>query len=287
MRHSNVEIATITTITFLLALWAQEAAGQIRTTISTSAPLMTDSSAMTSQAALKSVFRVICNETTSYGTGFLHKSGNVITAAHVVDGCNHPVVAMLDNTTVIPADVLKIDSERDLALLKPRKKIESETLSISNAPTLQLGSEISFWGFPAGYTGISPMLSVGYLSGVDGVPTKSHKLIAQLVVNAAINHGNSGGPVVLVETGEVIGVADNKIAPLSSTALSALAALQVQGSGIIYTAKKADGSQQTFSEGQIVAMVLEELRQQVQLVIGHAVMLGDLRAFLKESGVEP
>ena len=131
------------------------------------------------------------------------------------------------------------------------------------------------------------MLSVGYLSGKDTVLTKSNKWNPQWVVNAAINHGNSGGPVVLVETGEVIGVADSKIAPLSDTALSALAALQTQKSGFMYTAKKSDGTTQTFSEGQVIATVLEELRQQVQLVIGHAVILGDLRSFLKESNIDP
>ena len=34
-------------------------------------------------------------------------------------------------------------------------------------------------------------------------------------------------------------------------------------------------------------MVLEDLRQQVQLVIGHAVMIGDVRAFLTKSGIDP
>ena len=92
---------------------------------------------------------------------------------------------------------------------------------------------------------------------------------------------------MLVETGEVIGVADNKVTPLSDTAMLALAALQTQKAGFQYSATKPDGTTETFSEGQVVAMVLEELRQQVQLVIGHAIILGDLRAFLKENHIEP
>lgn len=254
--------------------------------VNTSAPLQTDSSASTSAAGLRSVFRVVCTETESFGTGFLHKSGDVITAAHVIEGCTHPVIAMPDNT-LIAATIIRIDSERDLALLKPAKKIEAEALRISAAEVVSIGSETSLWGFPAGYRGIPPMLSVGYLSGIDVVPTKSKKLAPQWVINAAINHGNSGGPVVLVETGEVIGVADNKIVPLSDTAILALTALQSQHSGFMYTATKPDGTTQNFSEGQVIAMVLEELRQQVQLVIGHAVILGDLRSFLKESNIDP
>jgi hypothetical protein len=131
------------------------------------------------------------------------------------------------------------------------------------------------------------MLSVGYLSGIDGVPAKSGKIVPQFVLNAAVNHGDSGGPVVLVETGEVIGIADNKIAPLSSTTLSALTALEKQGSGFVYSATLPDGTKRNFSEGQVIAMVLEDLRQQVQLVIGHAVMIGDMRAFLTKSGIVP
>jgi len=221
-----------------------------------------------------------------FGTGFLHKSGDVVTAAHVVEGCTHPVIAMHDNSENA-AIILRVDTEKDLALLKPARKIAADALHISTAENLAIGSEISFWGYPSGYRGIAPMLSVGYLSGVDGVQTKSNKLAAQWVINAALNHGNSGGPVVLVETGEIIGVADNKIAPLSDTALNALAALQAQPNGFMYTAKNPDGTTHNYSEGQVIALVLEDLRQQVQLVIGHAVILGDLRGFLKESNIDP
>jgi S1-C subfamily serine protease len=275
----------------LLSLFVSSGIGMTQPlgpTISTSSPLQSYSAASTSSAALASVFRIICRETDMGGTGFLHKSGDVITAAHVTKGCTHPIIAMHDNTGN-PATIVRTDDDKDLVLLRPTRKISAQPLSISNASGLKIGSEIAFWGFPSGYSGVVPMLSAGYLSGVDEVsldPTKSAR-VAQWVVNAALNRGNSGGPVVLVETGEVIGVADNKIAPLSDSALAALAALQAQASGFIYTAKKPDGTTQTFSEGQVVAMVLEELRQQVQLVIGHAVMLGDLRAFLKASNIDP
>ena len=59
-------------------------------------------------------------------------------------------------------------------------------------------------------------------------------MIRQWVVNAAFNRGNSGGPVVLIETGEVIGVVSSKLAPISPTAKSALDALEQQKSGFTY-----------------------------------------------------
>lgn len=70
-------------------------------------------------------------------------------------------------------------------------------------------------------------------------------------------------------------------------ARAAVEALQAQNSGFMYPAQLPDGTTKTFSEAQVVAMVLEELRQQVQLVVGHAVWLGDLRKFLQANKVEP
>ena len=51
------------------------------------APLETDSAGKAAEGAQKGVTRVICRATSFGGTGFLHKSGVVITAAHVVTDC--------------------------------------------------------------------------------------------------------------------------------------------------------------------------------------------------------
>jgi S1-C subfamily serine protease len=252
-----------------------------------SAPLRADSAGAGSANIASSVFRILCKDNGIYGTGFLHKSGNIITAGHVIQGCQHVAIALPDNKTLVDATPLKVDAVRDVALLKPETAITGHALRISASSTLTAGSELAFWGFPAGYLGVPPILSVGYLSGVDPVPVGPGKFQNQWVVNAAINHGNSGGPVILVESGEVIGVADNKVTPLSDNAMQALSALENQNAGTKYPATLPDGTVRNYSEAQLVAMVLEELRQQVQIGIGHAVMLGDLRAFLTESGVDP
>jgi S1-C subfamily serine protease len=106
-------------------------------------------------------------------------------------------------------------------------------------------------------------------------------------VNAAFNSGNSGGPLLLIETGEVIGVVSSKLAPISREAASALTALENQQSGFANTATRRDGSTFNIPEGQIVAMILRELRRQVQLVIGYAVLLDDVKAFLNTNGINP
>jgi len=99
--------------------------------------------------------------------------------------------------------------------------------------------------------------------------------------------GNSGGPLIQIETGEVFGVVSSKLAPISPTAASILQALEKQQSGFQYTTTAPDGSKKSYSEGQVVGMVLNELRHQVQLVIGQAVLLEDLKAFLKANNIDP
>lgn len=143
------------------------------------------------------------------------------------------------------------------------------------------------WGFPEGYSGRIPLLSVGYLSGFEAYRSTSWGVLRKWVVNAAFNRGNSGGPLLNIETGEVIGVVSSKLAPISQSAKSALEALSNQTSGFVYTATLPDGSQRNYSEGQVIAQVLSELRAQVQLVIGKAVMLGDLRRYLESIGIQP
>ena len=131
------------------------------------------------------------------------------------------------------------------------------------------------------------MLSAGYLAARDALKAKSGNTIQKWVVNAAFNSGNSGGPLLLIETGEVIGVVSSKLAPISQEAASALTALENQQSGFSYTATRPDGTTYNISEGQVVAMILNELRKQVQLVIGYAVLLDDLKAFLNANSVVP
>jgi S1-C subfamily serine protease len=235
--------------------------------------------------AITSVFRVVCPAEGSYGTGFLHKSGMVITADHILAGCLDPVIFLYDNSRV-PAKIISEDSDLDLALLKPSRSIDGHPLTISRASGLPIGAEVALWGFPNGYNGVRPMLSVGYLSAADAVRTDSGKPVLQLVLNAAINLGNSGGPVVDTQTGEVVGVVNSKLAPLSPNALAALNALERMGSGVQYEVRSPDGTMRTVSEAQVVGIVLDDLRQQVQLVIGRAVMLNDLWSFLTKAHLD-
>lgn len=256
------------------------------TGVPVSAPVDTDSAGRGGTLALQSVLRVICIQENSAGTGFLHKSGKIITAEHVVRGCNSPIL-MLPNGTTRPASVVATDAETDLALLNPASAIAVDALPLSFRSDPAVGAQVSTWGFPGGYSGLSPMLSVGYIAGIDGLRTPSGKIIRQWVVNAAFNAGNSGGPLLHIETGEVIGVVSSKLAPISPEAAHILNILEQQKSGMQYSGKNPDGSEISFSEAQLVGMVLNELRRQVQLVIGKAVLAEDIKSFLKAQKIDP
>ena len=101
------------------------------------------------------------------------------------------------------------------------------------------------------------------------------------------NGGNSGGPLIHIETGVVFGVVSSKLAPISQETAQILALLEKQNSGFTYTGTTADGKTVTFTEGQLIGKVLTELRRQVQLVIGQAVLREDLIAFLKANKIDP
>jgi S1-C subfamily serine protease len=250
-------------------------------------PINTDSAGKAREVALKSVVRVVCPKENWTGTGFVHRSGKVITAQHVIHPCSE-IFILSGQGPPIAASVIASDEDLDIALLAPGSPIAETGLPISTRADLIVGAQVSTWGFPAGYPGRQPLLSVGYLAGTSPIKrASSGSIIQQWVVNAAFNGGNSGGPLLDIETGEVIGVVASKLAPISSSAASALEALKGQQSGFMYSATRPDGSKFNISEGQVVELVLEELRNQVQLVIGMAVRADDLTKFLQSQHLEP
>jgi S1-C subfamily serine protease len=163
------------------------------TNIPVAAPIDTDSAGRGGDIASHSVVRLICVDQNSMGTGFLHKSGNIITADHVVRGCTGLEI-ILPTGARSTATITATDRDHDLALVKPGTQITEQALTIAPHNEFKIGTNVSTWGFPGGYFGLSPMLSVGYLAGKDAIRAPSGAVVQQWVVNAAFNAGNSGWP---------------------------------------------------------------------------------------------
>lgn len=179
------------------------------------------------------------------------------------------------------------DADFDLALLFPQDEISGPSLSITTEDRFTVGMQVSTWGYPGGYNGLPPLLMSGYLSGIDNVQTDSGKRVVRWVVNAAFNNGNSGGPLVDIANGKIIGVVSSKLAPLPQDIESALTALKSVDSGFRFARKSADGKTEKISQSQLLEHVLQYLRSQTQLVVGYAVPVWDLKKFLKSNSIEP
>ena len=206
------------------------------------------------------------------GTAFGHKSGNVLSANHVIEPClkkNGGLKLAASDRSVSLVAVLISDAALDLALLKPDTGFVKNPLAIASSDKFTMGAQVTSWGFPSGYSGDVALLTVGYLAGV--VSDESNSSIRRWVINAAINRGNSGGPLLETDTPSIIGVVIQKLSPLTSGVRSQLMALSERGS----------------QEVKVLAQAVFDIAQRSQLVIGHSVILNDLRDFLRRGGVEP
>jgi S1-C subfamily serine protease len=281
-------ISNLWEIAFLISLviFPEGAAAQER--VALSSQRATELARPTANIAIPSVFRVLIPAKSRSGTAFLHKGGRLITASHVIENCSFQEVALISSRGE-KFGVKKIvsDQDHDLALVTPDTKMNAPSLPLSSTEKFAVGLQVSSWGYPAGYKGQKPLFMSGYLSGVDLVETGDGKSTARWVINAAFNNGNSGGPLVEIERGEVIGVVSSKLAPLPKDIESALAALKNQKSNFVFERKLQDGTRVRMSEAQVIEFVLEYLRSQTQLVIGYAVTIVDLRNFLSSQGIAP
>ena len=129
--------------------------------------------------------------------------GMILTAAHVVEFANEVVVKFANETTY-PADVLAVASAADVALLKLRivpKGLRPAILGDSD--TSKIGEQIVVIGAPLG---LEHSLSVGHISRKMKKNILSNGEMAEFIqTDAAINQGNSGGPMFNLK-GELIGI---------------------------------------------------------------------------------
>lgn len=137
------------------------------------------------------------------GTGFLINSdGYLVTNAHVLSG-GHEVYAITYEQEIIPAELIGYDANIDIALLKIEGNYKK--LRLASSDDIQVGEKVIAIGNPLG---LQFSVSQGIVSGVhrEGL----NGLRAYIQTDAALNPGNSGGPLINKE-GEVIGINNFKI----------------------------------------------------------------------------
>lgn len=238
------------------------------------------------RSAINSVYLIVCPKTNSKGTGFLIKSGYIITNWHVIKDCYATEVFALssDGQKKLFQNILS-DEYRDLAILKPTKQVGKGLEVIDQ--NVEIGTKVSTWGHPLGYSGPAPILSIGYLAGFrDHQKDETSEVVKRYIINAAFNPGNSGGPLFVSGDNKVVGVVVAKHAPITPFLVSAIEALSKNPSGVVFTTTDKKGNKKQFVESQVVAMVLNYFRDMTQVVIGEAIAASELITFLKGNDID-
>ena len=247
----------------------------------TATKLLLDAARKIDLSAIKSVYLVYCPTTSFKGTGFLTHENQVVTCRHVIKGEDPTKIVLrsaMGETYGVKAKTE--DPGRDMAVLSPINDL-GPGLEIADTDLSRVGERIWTWGFPLGYNGPAPLLSVGYLSGYShhSDPPDYPQGTKHYVVNGAFNPGNSGGPVFCERDEKVVGVVASKHAPLSKFVASALSALANNASGIVFTGWDEKGAEKNYVESQVVAEVLEYYRSLTQVMIGEAIAVSELSSF--------
>jgi putative serine protease PepD len=140
------------------------------------------------------------------GSGFvIDEEGHIVTNQHVVDGAQSVRVQFSDGTEVA-AKIVGTDPSTDIAVLDvDRPSSELTPLSFAPEGSLEVGDSVAVLGSPFGLEGT---LTTGVISAVGREIQSPNGFTIENAVqtDAALNHGNSGGPVLDTQ-GRVVGVA--------------------------------------------------------------------------------
>ena len=143
---------------------------------------------------------------TATGSGFiLTEDGYVITNCHVIDGATAVSVTTHDGTEY-PAQIIGSDATNDVAVLKV-EATGLQAVTLGSSDSLITGDMVVAIGNPLGT--LSATQTVGYVSGKDRDVTTDGSIISMIQTDAAINSGNSGGPLFNT-SGEVVGITTAK-----------------------------------------------------------------------------
>ncbi len=148
-------------------------------------------------------------EIRSMGSGVIVDArGYIVTNAHVVRNATKIKVTLPDNRS-FDAEMVALDNERDLALLKIRGE-NLPVATLGNSDDILIGEWAIAIGNPFGFLieDVQPTVTVGVISALhrDIKASRGGGIYTDMIqTDAAINPGNSGGPLVNA-LGEVIGI---------------------------------------------------------------------------------
>lgn len=162
------------------------------------------------------------------GSGFLcHSKGYILTCAHTINLTEKLAVIppqplnefnqlTLERVNVIDVSVAQFDPDNDVALLKfktPPPLSVPENI-FGNEKSVQVGSSVGYLGFPFGQSGLHTLkVSQSIISS----KVKSTKGTNQFQLDAMVHEGNSGGPLIDLASGQIIGIINGRFSPTGNS----------------------------------------------------------------------
>jgi S1-C subfamily serine protease len=141
----------------------------------------------------------------SLGSGFvIDKAGYIVTNYHVVGGARTVQVSFSNNDSM-NAKIIGKDPATDIALLKVQASSRAlKALDLGNSDNVEVGDEVAAIGNPLG---LDRSITLGIVSALHRSLTSPEGTPIDRVIqtDAALNHGNSGGPLLNAQ-GQVVGV---------------------------------------------------------------------------------
>ena len=204
------------------------------------------------------------------GSGFIiDADGSILTNNHVIDRAERITVKLSDGRT-LRARVVGADPDTDIALIKVDGQSGLPVAPLGDSSTLRMGEWVCAIGNPLGY---EHSVTVGVVSFL-GRKLFDTSLDNYIQTDAAINFGNSGGPLIN-SRGEVIGIN----AAISSRASSIGFAVPIDGARVDPpAAARARARQPAATSASRCATWIRDLERSLKLPVSRGALMQDVTA---------
>jgi serine protease Do len=201
------------------------------------------------------------------GSGFIiDADGSILTNNHVIERAERIVVKLSDGRS-LRGRIVGADPETDIALLKVDGQTRLPIAPLGDSSTLRMGEWVCAIGNPLGY---EHSVTVGVVSFL-GRKLFDASLDDYIQTDAAINFGNSGGPLIN-SRGEVIGIN----AAISSRASNIGFAVPINGAAAIVPQLKAKGRVARGYIGVFLREIDQDLQRSLQLPVDRGALVQDI-----------
>jgi serine protease Do len=201
------------------------------------------------------------------GSGFIiDKDGSILTNNHVIERAERIMVKLSDGRT-LRAHVLGSDPDTDIALIKVDGQARLPVAPIGDSGSLRMGEWVCAIGNPLGY---EHTVTVGVVSFI-GRKLFDASLDNYIQTDAAINFGNSGGPLIN-SRGEVIGIN----AAISSRASNIGFAVPINGAVSILPQLRERGRVSRGYIGVVLRDVGSDLQRSLKLPVDEGAVVQDV-----------